>query len=276
MPNSDYLCHAVVSTWLDARVWGYDQIANPRIDGLVSWSIDERRIIGYTLYGALDASYSKTGDRGIVGFEVSTEGVIKNAILGFPDITIKNADSGDYDRVEVFTEGKSGGDFTAKTSPNKAPCVGFVSLSKPKEGVEGDSIIELFDFSMNSAPAKTRLDSSKTRRIVVSSERRALELTRGDIDHIELVRTLQTDGKSYSRTVFYTQTETEGDRKINRLKSIYISPKAGVEDDIKFDVTYTDYDLNLPSTEFKAVTLGGSQYLYWLNTVSKDKVPQRR
>lgn len=271
VPNSDYKCHAILQNWMEPRASGYDQISNPRIDGLISRFTDvDRDFIAYTIYGAFDASYSKTGDRGIIGFEASTEGAHAGYPILLPDITIKNSANADYDRVEVFTEGKSGGDFTQKI-PSTSSCVGFVSLSKPKEGAEGDSIIELFDFSMNSAPYKTTLDSSRSRRIVVSSDRRTIELARGDIDHIEVVRTLQADGRSHSRTIFYTQAETEGDRKVNRLKSIYVPPKTGVEDNIKFDVSYNDYDLSLPSTQFRAVTLGSSQYLYWLSTVSKDR-----
>ena len=104
-----------------------------------------------------------------------------------------------------------------------------------------------------------------------SSNRKAIELARGDIDHIEVIKTLLPDGKKYSRTVFYTQTETAGDRQVNRLKSIYIAPKTGNENNIKFDVSYSDYDLSLPSTDFRSVTLGTSHYLYWLSTVSKEK-----
>jgi len=271
-PESDYICHVIKKNKLDARAWGYDSLANPHIDELSTRFIgDDKDYIEYTIEGAFDASFSGTGERGIIGFEVSSEGTYANSLFPLPDITIKSAISDENDRVEVFTDGKSGDNFTEKILPKDFPCVGFVALSKPKDGATGDSGIELFDFSMNIASATTKVDSGIRRRVVQSSERKTIELTRGDIDHIEVVKTIQPDGKKYSRTIFYTQAETAGERQANRLKSIYIAPKTGDENNIGFDVSYNDYDLNLPSTDFRSVTLGASQYLYWLSTVSKEK-----
>ena len=43
------------------------------------------------------------------------------------------------------------------------------------------------------------------------------------------------------------------------------------KDNFRYDVSYSDYDLSLPDSDFRAVTLGASKYLYWLSTVSKRR-----
>ena len=273
VPDSDYFSYVIKVNKLDARSWGYDSLSNPRIDELSTRFLGgDGSGLTYTINGAFDAAFSGTGERGIIGFEASTEGTMyQDTLFPLPDITIKSAFSDANERVEVFTDGKSGGDYSDKILPINFPCVGFVALSKPKDGAAGDSGIELYDFAMNIASATTRIDGSTGRRVASSTNRKAIELTRGDIDHIEVVKTLQPDGKKYSRTIFYTQTETAGERQVNRLKGIYIGPKAGNDNSVKFDVSYNDYDLSLPSTDFRSVTFGATQYLYWLSTVSKEK-----
>ena len=84
---------------------------------------------------------------------------------------------------------------------------------------------------------------------------------------------MDKDNKRYSQMVFYTQMETVGERSAIRLKGIHISPRANVNQmtDSRVDLAYYDYDINMPDTEIHTATMGNSQYLYWLSTVSKEK-----
>lgn len=98
-----------------------------------------------------------------------------------------------------------------------------------------------------------------------------LKLAEGDIRGYALVQTKDTAQPRYAQTIFYTQRETASERTENRLKGIYIAPKADISrTDTQFDISFTDYDLSIPASDFYTVTLGTSQYLYWLTTAEKE------
>ena len=93
------------------------------------------------------------------------------------------------------------------------------------------------------------------------------------VGSFKLLSTPDEDGVWYAQTIFYTQTETVGERAQNRVKSIFLRPMADADagDTNEIGMVFTDYDLSLPDSDFRAVTLGASKYLYWLSTVSKRK-----
>ena len=97
-------------------------------------------------------------------------------------------------------------------------------------------------------------------------------LARGDIQSYALVQTKDTVQPKYAQTIFYTQRETTSERSENRLKAIYIAPRVDANRaDTQYDVSFTDFDLSIPASDFYTVTLGASQYLYWLTTAPKEK-----
>ena len=71
----------------------------------------------------------------------------------------------------------------------------WVGLSRLKDGSEGDSGIELFDWDMNVA------GRGKVQSVV---------LARGDIGGFAVLQFPDNDGKRYSQNIFYTETETVG------------------------------------------------------------------
>ena len=93
------------------------------------------------------------------------------------------------------------------------------------------------------------------------------------IGSFRLLSTPDRDGSRYAQTIFYTQTETVGERAQSRIRSILLQPMADVDagDRDGIGMVYTDYDLSIPDADFRVVTLGASQYLYWLSTVTKEK-----
>lgn len=163
----------------------------------------------------------------------------------------------------------------AHSCVGKSPSPGFIALSWPRKGVSGEDAIELYDYYMNVVPfryTEDKTDNTNPIITVTGSERKAVALATGDIDHMEVVQDMQSDGTIALRTVFYTQTETVGERAEHRLRSLSFQPRTVLgKDNFRYDVSYSDYDLSLPDSDFRAVTLGASKYLYWLSTVSKRK-----
>lgn len=160
------------------------------------------------------------------------------------------------------------------TDVSSVPCGSFIALDSERSG-SGKSHLIFFDYSMSVMGVR---DSNKigideygayTSNL---SKREVMRLVDGDIRGYELLQTPGKDLQSYSQTVFYTQEETAGDRTENRLKGIQIGPRKGDGHNwMGWDITYTDYDLTIPVSDFRAVTIGSSQYLYWLSTVPKKK-----
>ena len=232
----------------------YPIVCDPRIESMNV--VPQGRYKCVTLHGAFKGySTSDPQKTGFVSFCMRAEPGSFLDTSG--DGNIKSGMGEQYVRTDlhsgIIAAGENWDSFAFFTNRSFS----WVGLSKPKDGSEGDSAIELYDWDMNVAEAKSR---------------KSVVLAKGDIDGFAVLQTLDSDGKSYSQNIFYTETETVGERTENRLKGIYIAPKSGnATRNIGFDMTYTDYDLSLPAHSLNAVTIGASQYLYWLSTVSKDK-----
>ena len=153
------------------------------------------------------------------------------------------------------------------------PCMGFIALEKPSDDA-GDSYIELFDYYQNLNDVAMNLNNSSGVRYVTADYRRStIQLAKGEIGAYELLQ--MSDGKSDpSQAIFYTQKETAGGREDYRLKGIYLAPRkidTSYMYQVDYDFVFSDYDLSLPTPDFDAVTLGVSQYLYWLSTAPREK-----
>ncbi|MBR2823610.1 MAG: hypothetical protein IKE24_08000 [Clostridia bacterium] len=160
------------------------------------------------------------------------------------------------------------------TDEHAVPCGSFIALDSERSG-SGKSHLVFYDYSMSMMgvldPEKIGIDEYGAHTYDYT-KREVMRLVDGDIRGYELLQTPGKDLQSYSQTVFYTQEETAGDRTENRLKGIQIGPRQGDGQNwMRWDITYTDYDLTIPVSDFSAVTIGSSQYLYWLSTVPKKK-----
>ena len=265
-PDSDLACVGIFQNKLNLREVGYNGIDNPRIEAVHS---DMKPYhVSFRVYGSCDAYYDVTKERGSIGFEVASEGAIANRMMLFSDRSVKSAFDDANERVVVRSDGRSSEAYSGSVLLSQFPSQGFIALSKPQGDEPGEGGIELFDFEMNAASARSSIVNG--RRTYTDSKRRAIALVRGDIDHIEVVQTISPDRKNSARTVFYSQLETKGELTEKRLRSVCVAPRQGDSKDFSYDVTYTDYDVNMPADDFRVVTLGASQYLYWLSTVSKN------
>jgi hypothetical protein len=163
-------------------------------------------------------------------------------------------------------------------NPRYPKVPGFVALEVRNYGQQPCHIV-LHDYYMNHKWMANPMEQKSEGHIRFESDRcaNAIDLAEGNISSFELLQQLAPDGKNFYQTIFYLDQETVGDRVENRLKSIYVAPKSitnGSEEAVyKGDVsiTYKDYDLSIPATEFHAATIGVSQYLYWLSTAPKEK-----
>ena len=187
----------------------------------------------------------------------------------------------DYKRVQSHSSMRSrnldydGTDEDDDFHYTKIP--GFVALDVKNYGQKPCYIV-LFDYYMNFPwPYSVRRYKGKV-KLESDYCQEAIVLAEGDITSFEMLQQLAPDGKNFSQTIFYMDRETVGDRVENRLKSIYVAPrtisKGGVNYGMgrgDFNITYKDYDLSIPATEFHAVSIGASQYLYWLTTAPKEK-----
>ena len=264
-PDSDLTCLSIITSKLFPREVSYNGIDNPRIEAVRSDITSDK--VSFRVYGSCDAYYDVTKERGSIGFEVATEGHNANRLMLFSDKSVKSAFNDANERVVVRSDGRSMEAYSGSVLLNQFPSPGFIALSRPRGDEEGEGGIELFDFEMNAASAPSSIDGK--RRIYTDSKRKAVALVEGDIDHIEVVQTIGSDGKNSARTVFYSQLETKGELTEKRLRSVYVAPRQGDSNDFSYDVTYTDYDVSIPAEDFRVVKLGASQYLYWLSTVSK-------
>ena len=185
-----------------------------------------------------------------------------------------------YKRVQLHSNMRSMNlDFDGtEINPRYPKVPGFVALEVRNYGQQPCHIV-LHDYYMNHKwpynPTKQVSDGHI--RYDINSCVNAIDLAQGNISSFELLQQLAPDGKNFSQTIFYLDQETVGDRVENRLKSIYVAPKtitntseeAVYRGDVS--ITYKDYDLSIPATEFHAVSIGASQYLYWLSTAPKEK-----
>ena len=236
---------------------GYNVISSPKIE----------RIYQGVLCGTFSAYNDRTGENGYLAFHFSpSEGGLSSSLLS--DWTVQKALGENSQRV-LLRPGQA---------PYDSRIPGFVALTRPKEGIVGDSCVELFDMDMSKAAVqytKHEEDLNNVYWTVTNSDRKAIALDTGDISSMAV---LHPAGEKWAetyytneQTIFYTKTETVGDREVIRLKSIYIAPRQGEGADITYNITYTDYDLSIPAADFSTVTLGTSQYLYWLTTAPREK-----
>ena len=184
-----------------------------------------------------------------------------------------------YKRVQLHSNMRSMNlDFDGtEINPGYPKVPGFVALEVQDYGQQPCHIV-LHDYYMNHK-WKTNPMEQREDKVLFGSYlcANAIDLVEGNISSFELLQQLTPDGKNFSQTIFYLDQETVGDRVENRLKSIYVAPKtitntseeAVYRGDVS--ITYKDYDLSIPATEFHAVSIGASQYLYWLSTAPKEK-----
>ena len=241
-------------------VYYYDSIDDPEI----TWAraFKEKGVsacLGVEFFGTFGrVTYSEDEvPCGVTSFELipGSEGV-----RCFSDEFVESGMGKDYVRTEMHgamrcsnTEPKV---HDRKVDQHYSP--GFLALSQPKDGGEGDRAIELYDFEMNG---------------VYHRNRETVVLERGDIEHFELAQTaVDGDGTNYRRMVFYSAKETsdEGDVQ-SRLYGLYLEPFQREGRTLTFEVTKYTYDLTIPAGgRFNLAYIGDVPYLYWLTTAPMD------
>ena len=241
--------------WAKNKDTCYPLCANPRIESVKQI----RRLLGVerTIYGTFDG-YGEDGKRAGYNLFAITVGPRINlgnvnarfskdsAVLG----SWKSSEQ--YRRVALRSNARSDASLSNTRFPGN-PSFGWVGISSPIEEGKGDSYLELFDYDMNNA-----------------KNPKSLVLEQGEFGAFEPVQKVGADGK-VTQTIFFTKAVSAGDRKQYRLRSITIQPKEGSSKDLKFNTTFTDYDVSLPVTDFRCVTIGSYQYLYWISADAKKK-----
>ena len=254
---------------------GYNVATNPKIESMTGANNT------LTITGSVDAFNSVFGVKGFVSFRTNSyDGNPLSTIDLESDQSVQRAQGDPYEIVEMRSDpfGKAAIDYGHQYGDCLVRSNGFIALTRPKNQAAGDHVIELFDYDMNVAPVDFRGVSDRdaytevysnpqyAERVIVRTLRKAIPLDSGDIDKMEVINS------KGARTIFYTKTVQADGREEKRLKSIYLSPKKGAgTKNISYDLTYTDYDLSIQSGDFRAVTLGASQYLYWLSTAPREK-----
>ena len=187
------------------------------------------------------------------------------------DMAIQNALGEDHERVNLRSSVKGYG--KSIDAPPGFRCLGFIALSRPKEGVEGESAIELYDWEMNSAPVTytTKVVKPVVEITLTSTKRKTIAVKKGDIGGFELVQTVGAGSDDYAQTLFYAEGEADGDgAKQYKLKGLHIGNKKGANTrSLSYDVTDYSYDVTLPSAKFNVQTVHDTPYIYWLSTVEK-------
>ncbi|MBQ8953539.1 MAG: hypothetical protein IJ048_05445, partial [Clostridia bacterium] len=251
---------------------GYNVLLNPHIDSVTgNYFTDKDRLF---VTGSCDALYDATGEKGFVNFQWGNE---RLNLMG--DDTVKAALGDDHERVQVRSTFINSDILTSEhyswhSSMQTVLAPGFVALSRSGDGVEGQDAIEFFDYFMNVAPIKTTTnttDKNNITRQILSSERQAIALATGEIGQMEVLSHTGSGGDVDLWTVFYSQAETVDERTEYRLKSLEFQPRTLLgKDDFKYEVTFKDYDVSIPNASFRAVTIGASQYLYWLTGAGRE------
>ena len=259
--NPDYAPREVSAVSLDSAL-NPRGITNPHIEWAKVTYDQDIYVTGVEVYGFAERVDDGSGKKGYACFEYNG----RNFYL-LSDAAIKNALGDDHERVNLRSSvrGHSGtGPITGGFR-----CFGFVALSQPKEGVTGESAIELYDWEMNSAPVEA---DKKIPPTLIGTKRQAVVVKKGDIGAFELVQTVGASSDTYSQTVFYTEAETDGDGvKRYKLKGLHIGNKqdAGTRS-LTYDVTDYSFDVVVPTPDFKVQTVNSTPYIYWLSTVQKE------
>ena len=219
-------------------------------------------------YGFAERVDDGSGEKGYACFEYTG----KNDFVLMSDMAIRNALGDDHERVNLRSSVRGqGGSIEAVP---RFRCFSFVALSRPREGVEGDSAIELYDWEMNTAPVTFKTERKPTLKVTLTdTKRQAVVVKKGDIGAFELVQTAGAGSDTYAQTLFYIEAETDADgAKTYKLKSLRIDNKQGaLSRSLSYDVTDYSYDITMPAADFKVQTVHGTQYIYWMSTVSKQK-----
>ena len=244
-------------------------LTNPRIEWAKVTHADDGSIESVEMYGFAERIEDKDGNTGFACIQYTDIADLRLV----SDLAVKNSLGEDHERVNlrasVRGRGKTGSDWQAYFR-----CHSFLALSKPKDGVEGESAIELYDWSMNSAPITYEIIKKPTPGVLLKdTTRQAVAVKKGDIGGFEMVQTVGNGSDDYSQTVFYTQAETDGDgAKAYKLNGLHIgSRQSSSSGDLSFEVTDSAYDVTMPTSEFKVATVNGTPYVYWLATVEKEK-----
>ena len=243
-------------------------LCNPRI-GWAKVTYDKGiHISRVEVYGYADRVGDGSGEKGYACIEY-TGG--KDIVL-VSDMAVRNALGADHERVNLRSSVRGQGGYIEAV--NRFRCFSFVALSRPKEGVTGDSAIELYDWEMNTAPVKFTTQTQPTIEFTLTdTKRQAVVVKKGDIAGFELVQAAEPGGDTYSQTLFYTEAETDADgAKAYKLKGLRIDNKQGaLSKSLSYDVTDYAYDITVPGGDFKVQTVHGTPYIYWISTVSKEK-----
>lgn len=135
----------------------------------------------------------------------------------------------------------------------------WVSVTRSDDGDGDAGAIEFYDPIMDAAG---------------EDQRKAIVLDKGRIDCYASVQVPLADGGT-ADLLFYTENlSREDDKRIWRLKGLSTIEKDRGEKtgDLKLQTTLSTYDITLPVSKFKAVTILDVVYLYWLagGTQGKD------
>ena len=245
-------------------------ITNPRIEwAKVTYEgAHEEYAAAVEVYGFAERVDDGSGGKGYACFEY-TGG--RNFHL-MSDMAVKNALGDDHQRINLRSSvrGHSG----AIDAVNRFRCFGFVALSQPKEGVAGESAIELYDWEMNTAPVTfTTQTKPEVKLTLTDTKRRAVAVRKGDIGSFEMVQTVRAGSDAYAQTLFYTEADTDGDgAKQYKLKGLRIDNKKGaLSRSLSYDVTDLAFDITMPAADFEVQTVHGTPYIYWLSTATREK-----
>ena len=96
-----------------------------------------------------------------------------------------------------------------------------------RDGSEGDSAIELYDWEMNTAPVTFETQTRPVHKVTLTDTRRqAVVVKKGDIGAFEMVQARESGSDTYAQTLFYTEAETDADgAKAYKLKGLRIDNK---------------------------------------------------
>ena len=240
---------------------------NPRIEWAKVTYDNGIYISRVEAYGFAERVDDGSGEKGYACFEYT-----ENKIVLMSDMAIRSALGDDHERVNLRSSvrGKGG---SIEAIP-RFRCFSFVALSRPREGVEGDSAIELYDWEMNTAPVTFETQTRPVHKVTLTDTRRqAVVVKKGDIGAFEMVQARETGSDTYAQTLFYTEAETDADgAKAYKLKGLRIDNKQGaLSRSLSYDVTDFTYDITMPGGDFKVQTVHGTPYIYWLSTATKQK-----
>ncbi|MBQ6400483.1 MAG: hypothetical protein IJI21_10270 [Clostridia bacterium] len=195
----------------------------------------------------------------------------------------EDGDSGKYMRAESHTIMRTADrDVNIMSATDKEPTqpYSFVALDTPKGSETGDSYLVLYDnrVDRNGASYEENDKNNDPKRGVHRESDKAriqpVILDQGRISDFEMLQTPDADPNKCNLKIFYMKEETAGNRTVNRLKGITVGPTQaqgeGNNRTFTNNATYTDYDLSLPTADFKVATIGVSQYLYWVSTAPKE------